>query len=164
MIEQVEQLEDVLEPYAGQTVYCAADEKYYRWDPVEGWQKAPANLTLNAYDLNKQIIAQLQALDADTLVEKKQLIRNFVRETKNQHYMLLCRDINYFTLFELDSFQNKNEKLENILIDECMSIMGDIKSIERTEDGGAIEIWYTAPDDTYVMYFFPYDEGVILCV
>ena len=38
MIEVVNTLEDVLEPYAGQIVNCEKDGKVYRWDPVEGWE------------------------------------------------------------------------------------------------------------------------------
>jgi hypothetical protein len=37
MIESVETLESVLEPYPGQVVYCQADKKDWRWDPIEGW-------------------------------------------------------------------------------------------------------------------------------
>jgi hypothetical protein len=99
------------------------------------------------------------------LAEKKILIRDFILKTQNKYYMLLCRDINYYTLFAIDAFRNTEEILENVMIDECITrYMGDIKSIELTEAGDAIEIWYTAPDDTYVMYFFPYDAGVIVCV
>ena len=38
-----------------------------------------------------------------------------------------------------------------------------IKSIEKTEDGCAIEIWFTKDEETYVMYFFDYAGGVIHC-
>ena len=64
-----------------------------------------------------------------------------------------------------DIYKNTDERLENIMLDECITQpLGDIKSIEVTEDGGAIEIWYTAHDDSYVMYFFPYDAGVVVCI
>lgn len=168
MIEQVDSLEEILEPYAGQIVYNSSEGKIYRWDPIEGWEIIYSDgnsiISMTAYDLNKQIIGQLEILDSETLKEKKQLIREFIKETKNRYYMLLCREINYFTLFSLDNFENCTEKLEDILVDECMRALGDLKAIDRTEDGHAIEIWYTAHDDTYVLYFFPYDEGVVLCV
>ena len=73
MIESVENLEQVLEPYAGQTVWNEEDSKVYRWDPIEGWQEQPidSTFTLSAYDMNKQIIGQLQTMDNDTINQKK---------------------------------------------------------------------------------------------
>lgn len=168
MIEQIEKLEDIIEPYHGQTVWCSDEDKVYRYDAVEGWQHIPdeqeTQMAMNIYDVNKQIINQLPPLVGESLIEKKILVRNFILNTKNKYYMLLCRDINYYTLFALDIYENTDERLENIMLDECITQLGDIKSIEVTEDGGAIEIWYTAHDDSYVMYFFPYDAGVVVCI
>lgn len=169
MIEQVENLTDILEPYHGQTVWVSAEDAAYRFDAVEGWQRVPEDagtqMAMDIYNLNKQIINQLPMLTEDALIEKKILVREFILNTKNKYYMLLCRDINYYTLFAIDEYQNSNELLENIMFDECITQqLGEIKSIELTEDGGAIEIWYTAHDDSYVIYFFPYDAGVIVCV
>lgn len=163
MIESVENLEAVLEPYVGQTVYNEADKKVYRWDAIEGWQCADmeSNITMNAYDLNKQIIGQLKILDDKALEEKKDLIRKFCNETNNEYYMLLCRDINYYTLFKMD-LKLADEPINEILI-ECAQNIGEIKAIDLTEDGGAIELWMTYRDETYVAYFFPYDTGVIIC-
>lgn len=169
MIEQVEKLEDILEPYHGQTVWCSDEDKVYRYDAIEGWQYVPeeqgTQMAMDIYNLNKQIISQLPTLSNDALIEKKILVRDFILKTNNKYYMLLCRDINYYTLFALDVYKNSDELLENIMFDECITqCLGDIKSIEIAEDGGAIEIWYTTHDDSYVMYFFPYDAGVVVCV
>ena len=73
MIELVETLAEVLEPYIGQIVICEADGLAYRWDPVAGWKQAEidAGLNMNMYDINKQIISQLPDMDNDTINEKK---------------------------------------------------------------------------------------------
>ena len=164
MIEQVNSLNDVKEPYAGQTVWSEEDEKAFRWDPVEGWQPIDMNgdITMSAYDMNKQIIRQLSILDKVALQEKKELIVDFVNDTNNVYYMLLCRDINYYTLF---ARQDTNpELLEDIMIDECLPAIGQIKSVERTEDGSAVEIWIQDDlNNVYAVYFFPYDAGVVVC-
>ena len=165
MIESVTGLEEVLEPYAGQTVYSEADDKVFRFDPVVGWEeiKTNGNLSLSAYEINKQVISQLPPLSAEELIEKKILIREFMINTQNKYFMLLCRDINYYTLFHLDVYENTDERLEDILFAECAIFIGAIKAVDPTDDG-AIEIWVTNETDTYAMYFFPYDAGVILCV
>lgn len=163
MIESVENLEAVLEPYNGQTVYNETDKKVYRWDAIEGQQGADmeSNITMNAYDLNKQIIGQLKVLDEEAFEEKKNLIRKFCNDTNNEYYMLLCRDINYYTLFKMD-LKLADELINEVLI-ECAQGIGEIKAIDLTEDNNAIEFWMTYQNETYVAYFFPYDAGVIIC-
>jgi len=83
MIEQVEKLEDVLEPYHGQTVWCSDEDKCYRFDAVEGWQEIPDDRTetaisMNVYEMNKQIIGQLEILDEAAMAEKGEFVRNFI--------------------------------------------------------------------------------------
>jgi hypothetical protein len=57
MIEQVEKVEDILEPYHGQTVWCSEEDKVYRYDAVEGWQHVPeegnTSFAMNTYAMNK---------------------------------------------------------------------------------------------------------------
>ena len=167
MIESVKSLEAVLEPYAGQVVYNEEDKKVYRWDPIEGWQEESVNgnITMSAYDINKQIIGQLQILDETALQEKKKLIRQYITEIDDEYYMLLCRDTNYYTIFHKTPVEHKmaDEIFEDVLIDECLPAMGDVKSIERTDDG-AIEIWFQSVDEVFVAYLFPYGAGVVECV
>lgn len=163
MIDLVETLEDVLEPYAGQIVSCEKDGKVYRWDPVEGWQlfQFEGGVKMSAYDLNKQIIGQLQILDDVVLQEKKELVRQYINDINDEYYMLLCRDTNYYTIFHKTPVAD--EIFEDVLIDECLPAMGEIKSIERTDDG-AIEIWFQSGDEVFVAYLFPYGAGVVECV
>ena len=166
MIESVETLESVLEPYAGQIVWCEKDEGIYRWDPVGGWevQKWDKNTTvaMTTYDLNKQIIGQLEILDEVAMEEKGKVIREFCYSYKHQFFMLLCRDLNYYTVFYINP-KLAIETVEDMVI-ECAKDIGQIKAIDVTEDNCAIEIWVTNEDnETYAMYFFPYDNGVIVC-
>lgn len=162
MIEQVEKLEDVLEPYHGQTVRCSSENKCYRYDAVEGWQYVPEDNTtevaMSVYDMNCQIISQLPPLNEQQLHEKAKLISGLIDETRNQFYMLLCRDINYYTL--LMRVPEADEMMEEIVID-CATYVGHVKAIEQVE--GAIEIWVTNNNGTFAMYLFPYDEGVEIC-
>jgi len=82
MIEQVEKLEDILEPYHGQTVWCSDEDKVYRFDVIEGWQEIPegadVGFNMNIYEMNKQIIGQLEILDDVAMKEKSEFVRNFI--------------------------------------------------------------------------------------
>lgn len=125
-------------------------------------EKEKATASLSIYEINKQLVTQQPALiDYSEAFDK---IDKYIRETNNEFYMLLCRDKNYYTLFvREDGFFNVPLKTELI---ECLKNFGEIKSIDFTEDEMAIEIWMTVPEDndSYVMYLFNYDAGVIKCL
>lgn len=76
--------------------------------------------------------------------------------------MLLGRELNYYTLFFKEDHPNNIETIGEGVID-CLSHIGKIKSIEETEDKGAVEIWVQHEDAITVLYFFLYDQGVIKC-
>jgi hypothetical protein len=75
--------------------------------------------------------------------------------------MVLCRDINYYTVFMIDG--DANEKFEDVLL-ECLKTFGQIKAIDEVD--GAFEIWIENEffdGGPYAFYFFPYDIGVERC-
>lgn len=164
MFEQVESLKDILEPTVGQVVYVNDEKKYYRYDATEGWQGIKADdtlFTMNAYEMNKQIVGQLQILDKEIWSEKKKMITKFCNEMKNRFYMLLCREANYYTVF----YRQQNLGVEYIadIVKECAETLGDVKAVDMSEDGQAIEIWVDGTYGVFAMYFFPYDRGVEIC-
>ena len=165
MIEQVEKLSDIEMPSHGQTVWCSSEDKCYRYDAIEGWQEVPEDwntevgMNMNIYDINKQIVSQLPTLSYEQIGKKLIEIRDFVKATDNKFYMLLCNDINYYTLFMRD-LKIAKESIEEIVI-ECIQNLGDVKAIDDVDD--AIEIWVENEHGCYAMYFFPYDRGVEVC-
>lgn len=143
------------------------------WNDVQA--DANSEIQMTAYDINKQVIDQLPALTEEKLEDKKDIISQFVKNTNNEYYMLLCREKNYFTLChrvpgmnpspadnvrQYSEWPNEIITTEDLII-ECAQCLGEIKAIELVD--GAVEIWVTDPFDTYVMYFFPYDGGVEAC-
>jgi hypothetical protein len=169
-------------PEVGQVV-CIKDNdegpgRLVMWSGTE-WNdiKADVNseIQMTAYDINKQVINQLPALEEEEITTKKIDIGQFVTNTNNEYYMLLCREKNYYTLChrvlgmnpspadnvrQYSEWPNELITTEDLII-ECAKCLGEIKSIELVD--GAVEIWVTDPFDTYVMYFFPYDGGVEAC-
>ena len=154
-----------LEPEVGQIVVIEDDMKnVYElkiWDGVSFkpmYADTNSTVELNAYDINKQIIGQLPTLTREELIEKKKIIRKFKATCNNVYYMLLCRELNYYTVFV--SHVTALETMEDVVL-ECAQVHGEIKAIEEVD--GAIEIWVSNDEDTYAMYFFPYDQGVEKC-
>ena len=97
------------------------------------------------YDINKNIILNNETkLSEGTLNSKKEIIKNFLTNTKNFYYMLLCNERKDYTVFDFHMCGNvTNEKrmdCANCLVDECLTNRGEIRAIDLTEDKGAIEI------------------------
>lgn len=150
-------------PIEGQSAYSSETKKLYVYSEGE-WKMVTGetNLGITIYDLNKQIIAQMGILEGIPREEAYLRITDMAAVSQNTYFMLLCRDINYYTLFKLDK---DNSGLSNIASEvfECAEDVGAIKSVEGVE-GGAIEIWVHPVDgDPVAMYLFPYDVGVIEC-
>lgn len=129
--------------------------------PEEEKVVANGNLQMNIYELNKQLISQMAALSDEDLEDSKQLIRGYFQKQENEFYMLLCKDISYYTLFHIVDYITEPAAADEVI--ECIKEIGTVKSIDRTEDG-AIEIWaQPGESDPLAMYLFPYDMGVIQC-
>ena len=58
-------------------------------------------------------------------------------------------------------YTEKSKKVASILVDECLINRGEIRGIDITKDKEAIEIWMSIEEDSYVYYFFPYDNAII---
>lgn len=121
---------------------------------------ATGNIQMNLYDLNKQIISQLADFNEEDLKNSKEIITEYLQKQGNKFYMLLCRDINYYTLFNISTGSNLPAAADEVI--ECAKTIGTIKSVD-TNDNGAIEIWAQGEEESLVMYLFPYDLGVIEC-
>ena len=123
--------------------------------------KASGNLQMNLYDLNKQIISQMPTLDEDGINLALMIIAAYIKNTENKYYMLLCKDINYYTLFNISTTITEPYACEEVLA--CAGDLGVLKSVE-VNDNDAVEIWVQDEQgEAMVMYLFPYDAGVVEC-
>jgi hypothetical protein len=113
-------------------------------------------LNMKLYDLNKQVISQLPNLtEFNEIIEN---INEFSKSTNNIHYMLYGKEQSYFTVFKKED--NNTETLGEAIID-CLTNVGDIKTIELTEAKDAFEIWVTIDGEATCLYLFPYDSGIV---
>ena len=147
----------------GDTVYCSETNKVYckKDNTFNEIKDAPVANIGTLYDVNKQIISQLPAPTDEDIYFAKDLINTFVEANDNEYYMLLCREQNYYTLFNLSS--SFEESMSDILFNECIPNFGNLKCVNETDDKSAIEFWIEKNGEIYVMYLFPYDQGVIKC-
>ena len=138
-------------------IYQYKDGKWVEYIPEDG------KLGLSIYEINQQIVPQLPNLDADQIQNGINIIDQFT--VSNSYYMLLCRDINYYTVL-LTGNEESDETVGQAVID-CFAYMGaELKAIDLTDDGTAVEIWFVIPNEelpAMCAYLFQYDEAVILC-
>lgn len=113
------------------------------------------------YDLNKAVVVKEISLTGEKLEEKKSLVIDFLKNTKNTYYMLLCNERKDYTVFRLENQEQSLKKLADCLIDECLLNRGLIKGIDITKLNDAIEIWLSIEEEAFVFYFFPYDAAII---
>jgi hypothetical protein len=116
---------------------------------------------MNIYDLNKQLISQCPCLDKEQMCDAKDTINDYGKNTNNKYYMLLCKDISYYTLFNIDFETSALEDFGSVVLD-CATDIGAIKAVDQVEE--AIEIWvHPEGGEPLVMYLFAYDMGVVRC-
>ncbi len=148
----------------GECVFCEEDNKIYTWQENDGWGAVDLKnegLSLNLYDLNKSIVNQLPPLQRQDIAVRMDVIHKLRNESMNNHYMLLCKEYNYYTIFESDTMLNM--PTFGAAVCEIISNIGDVFSIDATEDGAAVEIWIKpeGEENPFVFYLFPYDAGVV---
>lgn len=92
---------------------------------------------------------------------KMTVIEDLHKASMNTHYMLLCKEYNYYTIFECDSMLNM--PTFGAAVCEIVSNIGEVYSIDPTENKDAVEIWIKPEGEENAMafYLFPYDAGVV---
>lgn len=147
----------------GEMALCSDTNEIYCWDEKTGWSLINVEgkgLELNLYDLNKNIIEQLNPLTTNEVSMKMGLINEYYQKANNTYHMLLCRDFNYYTIFNYDGMLTFPDFAGAVCT--IINELGDVYSIELLEDG-AMEIWIkpTGEESPYAFYLFPYDAGVV---
>lgn len=125
-------------------------------------EKAQGELKMSLFDINKQIISQQPTYDEFQIEEAKKKIMYFKLDNADSRYfMLLSRDINYYTILAIDKAAREN--LEEVVI-ELLQDWGDIKDIDLSENKDSIDCWVKGFNDNMAFFkLFPYDAGVIEC-
>ena len=117
---------------------------------------------MTLYELNQANYGKLPALDEAGCFSAKQAIENYLDWHRADYYMLLNHELRYFTLFHQESPQFRHITKGNIYA--ILEELGEIKSIELTNDSMALECWVSLnndPEDTHVFVLFDYDRGVV---
>ena len=112
------------------------------------------------YDYNKNRIKLLPALSKSKIEEGKNKIKVFMCKKTDKYYMLLCRELNDYSIFIL----NDDIAEFKAAMRDCIVNRGFCKGIDKQEDG-AWEIWIQTDKDSLpnAYYFFNCDQCIIPC-
>ena len=140
----------------GDIIYVAEEQSIYIKDG-DGFRhpNGDINVQMTQYEINKQVYAQLPPKTPEELGELAQIIIDFYKNISFDHRtMLLCRDINYYTIiegFDCAAFVDFDSPEEAIIV--CANDIGEILDINAVD--GAVEIWVKTPEgEAMAMYLF----------
>lgn len=115
----------------------------------------------NLYDVNKNLVENYEKpLSPTALREKLKMVKQYIL-SHDYYFMLLCHEKRDYTLFRQEINHSTKAEMMIAELKECLENRGEIKGIDKTEDGAAIEIWISSEGESFCYYFFPYDSGVI---
>lgn len=117
--------------------------------------------SIDLYTMNQNIINQLPVYTDEDMDRAEDTIHDWIYNGhRANYYMLLCKELSYYTLFH---------SIDNCLIEEdfirelwdICSYLGPIHDIS-VDDNDAIAIWAEWEDTgVHCFYLFPYDKGVV---
>lgn len=141
---------DVMEIHDENKIYVFKDKEWHEL-------KTDSNIQMNLYDLNKQLMSQMNAYTLEQWEEAETNINNWEANIKATYYMMLCKEISYYTVFVNDGYEFHSL---GAAVRECLEFIGgDIVSIDIEPE--VIEIWVKQTDDVYCLHLFNYDNGIV---
>ena len=120
-----------------------------------------ANIELDNYSIHRQMYAKVQPLSQEDLHTQYTALGAWAStHYKSHYYMLLCRDIHYYTVFNLIN-PNYDKFVQEIK--ECLAFKGKVIDIEYNHSSDAYEIWLKEykTDEVYMYMLFEAEDFVI---
>lgn len=151
-----------------EVVYVTNEQKYFIWNDnkYEEYHFKTSGVDINLYELNQQIVSQLEPLNQEQLFSTENIctLDAFQIKTDNKYYMFLCNELKSYTIFT-KSCKCKNQAVHSFSVEvlDLIAEYGSVYAIGLTDDKAAIEVWIKseADDKPHAYYLFPYDAGVI---
>ena len=112
----------------------------------EAWKQAGISL----YELNKMLMSAIPVVEDFTQAEM--VLTGFHEVKDKSKYLLLCKDISYYTFFEKKGLFSAFDNFAEAVL-ECVKNVGTLLDVEVSEDGEVVEIWVrTEKKENLCMY------------
>ena len=114
-----------------------------------------------AYDVQKSTVSQLYPMTKSAINDALEKVKNMVAKTKNQYYMLLCREKADYTIFNIGTHNVTAYDRLAMELKTCMKSRGKAKVIDSNDE--ITQIWLQDGDEVSLYYFFPANDNTIEC-
>lgn len=119
-------------------------------EPVEG----NVGINMSLYDINKNVYAQLPKRTEEELAQFSETLTKFYKNISNARTMLLCREMNYYTVFEFNDAAEEFETAADAII-TCVSELGELLDVVENEAG--LEVWVKLFESAEVVMMILFD-------
>lgn len=116
---------------------------------------------VSLYELNQQLIAQMPEYDDKKWTNAKLIIADWYNNHKDNYYMLLCHERNYYTLFDMTRENAIGADLA-YEVQDTIRYVGSVHDIS-VDTNDMIAVWAKWHDTNSIhcFYLFPYGQGVV---
>lgn len=116
-------------------------------------------IELDNYSIHKQLYAQLEPNADKITTELSNIGAWFSVAPECDYYMLMCKEISYFTVFH---FNNMNYMAGMQELEATLKGRGTIVDIVYVHSEDAYECWVRDDNgEVFMYYLFPYDWGIV---
>ena len=118
-----------------------------------------AELEMNLYDMNKQIMDKFEVMDKEALSKHIFEVTDWMAYNINRYFMLLCHERRDYTIF---NFKNRSKRSYEASqeLEETLVARGDILDFRYVPED-CYEIWIKIDGESFLYHLFPYDIGVV---
>ena len=159
-------------PQDQDVAYCEERHEYYMYSKEEGkWKKrefknSSKPIEVSLYDLNKSFyMSQEPITDENIINEKIKIIKDFSINNNGIYYMLLCKELSYYTIlkFEFDDNNPEFHCLGHAVTQLIKEYGWDLYDVYLGTDEAHIEVWVKCPDtnELHCLMLFLYDMGIV---
>ena len=119
----------------------------------------------NVYDLSKGVVGQFEPLNDLELASAQERIETYLEKSfglaKNQYWMLLCRELNDYTVFVAHQQYDLGFLAGEVI--GCATDRGQVLDVCLDDRGEAYEIWIkiSGTEEIHAYLLFPYGQAVI---
>lgn len=115
---------------------------------------------LSNYNIHKSLYSQMPAMKEETFQKNMVSIGGwFSTNPKCKFFMLMCKEISYYTVFYLEN-PNYSKAVEELA--RTLKLRGEIIDINYVHSENAYECWVrNSQGEVNMYYLFEYDWGVI---
>ena len=158
-------MKNIICPQTACIYHCVETGREYFYDgewvvvePAHPQEENEVTAGMTLYDLNKMIMIQRPVMTEEEINNHGRKSLEAFYNCKVSHYMLLCKDLSYYTVFEKGAANDG-------FIDTVLEIVNSLGALHDMfiNDDGVLEFWIAPPDseEVFAFFLFPYDLGVV---